>query len=165
MKTKPIHLIVIAAFAVVSMAAVSLPREARPYPPPNVGDEIAMDNNWTILPKGDIYEVGASKLDWSSIREMSPLGYEKLTEAGARAYTGAYYSCPVGKTPYLLRAVYRTGNGPGQFRAERNGTSIAIVFGDMPTIPPESSKYEWSAVVVNLDFTPDAVYTAVSGFQ
>src|ERR1019366_1862623 len=107
MKTKPIHLIVIAAFAVVSMAAVSLPREARPYPPPNVGDEIAMDNNWTILPKGDIYEVGASKLDWSSIREMSPLGYEKLTEAGARAYTGAYYSCPVGKTPYLLRAVYR----------------------------------------------------------
>ncbi len=164
MKTKPIHLIVIAAFAVVSMAAVSIPREARPYPPPDVG-EIAMDKSWTILPKGDVYEVGASKLDWSSIRETSPSAYQKLTEAVARAYTGAYYSCPTGKTPYLVRAVYRTGNGPGQFRAERNGTSIAIVFGDMPTIPRQSSKYEWSAVVVNLDFTPDAVYTAVSEFQ
>jgi hypothetical protein len=165
MKTKPIHLIVIAASAVASMAAVSSPEEARPYPPPDAGREIAMNKNWTILPKADLYEVGASKLDVSSIREMSPTGYRKLAQAAAMGYTGAYYSCPPGKTPYLVRAVYRTGNGPGQFRAERNGVSVAIVFGDWPTLPPESAKYQWSAVVVNLDFTPDAVYTAVSGFQ
>ena len=61
--------------------------------------------------------------------------------------------------------MYRTGNGPGKFRAERNGDSVAIVFGDMPKLPPKTAKYEWSAVVVNLDFTPDSVYTTVSGFQ
>src|ERR1039458_6120086 len=48
--------------------------------------------------------------------EMSPSAYQKLTKSEARAYTGVYYSCPPGKTPFLVRAVYRTGNGPGQFQ-------------------------------------------------
>jgi hypothetical protein len=104
-------------------------------------------------------------MDWSSIRDLPPSGCRKLSTSEAKSHIGAYYSCSPGKTPYLIRAVYRTGNGPGHFRAERKGDSVAIVFGDMPKPPPKTAKYEWSAVVVNLDFTPDSVYTTISGFQ
>ena len=121
--------------------------------------------SWKILPKEDVYEVGASKMDWSSIRDLPASGFRKLSAAEAKAYTGAYYSCSADKTPYLIRAVFRTESRPGQFRGEPNGNSVTIVFGDTPTLPPHTTKFEWSAVVVNLDFTPVSVYTTVSGFQ
>ena len=99
MKTKYLYPVGVAALAVISLAAMSTPREVRPYPPPNVGDEIAADPKWKILPREEVYEVGRSKIDWSSIRDLPPSGYRKLTQARAKGYTGAYYVCPPGKTP------------------------------------------------------------------
>jgi len=165
MKTKLICLLSTAIFAAVCMAAVSTSREAKPFPPPNTEDEIAHDPNWKILPKEDVYEVGHSKMNWSSIRDLPASGFRKLSTAQAKAYTGAYYSCPADKTPYLMTAVFPTKGGPGQFRAERNGDSVTIVFGGMPILISSATNYEQSAVVVNLDFTPFLVYTAVSSFQ
>jgi len=164
MKTKHIFLPLVPVVAILCIGALPGSQEPMPSLAPIGGSDIARDPSWKILPKEDVYEVGASKMELS-IRNLPASGYRKLTASAAKYYTGAYYSCPPGKTPYLVRAVYRTGNGPGQFRAERSGNDVAIVFGDMPTLPPPSAKFEWSAVVVNLDFTPDSAYTAVSGFQ
>jgi len=118
-----------------------------------------MDADWTILPRADVYEVGASKLDWSSVRDLPDAGFRKLTSAQASGYTGDYYQCPSGKTPYLIRAVY-CNPGLGRFRAERKGNSLAIVWGG--SIHSGSKVYERTAVIVNLDFTPDEIYTNVS---
>ena len=87
-------------------------------------------------------------MELSSIRDLSPEGYRKLSEAEAKSYTGAGYRCSPDKTPYLMRAVYRQGNGFG-FRAEHNGNNVAIVYQVLPILLAEPERYEWSAVVVN----------------
>jgi bla regulator protein blaR1 len=136
------------------------PKLLRPAPH-KVGDIVA-DSDWSILPRPDVYEVGASKLDLSSIRELPPSGFRALKEPEAIHFTGAYYSCPSGKRPYLIRAVYAR-SGFGQFRAERRGSSLAIVWGAPLALQiARSGEYQSSAVVVNLDFTPDEVYTELS---
>jgi len=164
MKAKSVLFPLLPVIAILCIGALPGSQEPMPSLAPLGGSDIAMDPSWKILPKEDVYEVGASKMDWS-VRRLPASGYRKLSAQEAKLYTGAYYSCSPGKTPYWVRAVYRTGNIGGQFRAERNGDDVAIVFADWPMLQSTSSKFEWSAVVVNLDFTPNAVYTAVSGFQ
>jgi len=129
--------------------------------PRKVGD-IVRDPDWSILPRADIYEVGASRLDLSSIRSLPASGFRALKEPEAIYYTGDYYSCPSGKRPYLVRAVYGK-SGFGKFHAERRGDSLAIVWGDLMALQiARSGEYQGSAVVVNLDFTPDEVYAELS---
>jgi hypothetical protein len=144
------------------IGAESDPRRIQLRPAPHKGGDIVADSDWAILPRSDLYEVGASKLGLSSIRDLPESGFRVLKESGASHLTGAYYQCPSGKRPYLVRAVYGKG-GFGQFRAERRGSSLTIVWGDPLTLQiARSGEYQSSAVVVNLDFTPDEVYTEFS---
>jgi len=131
-------------------------------PAPHKWGDIVRDSDWSILPRTDLYELGASKLSLSSIRNLPASGFRKLTQAEATFFVGDYYSCPPGKSPYLVKAVY-SARGFGQFRAERHGSSLAIIWGTVrvPEINQDED-YRPSAVVVNLDFTPDEVYTELS---
>jgi hypothetical protein len=52
----------------------------------------------------------------------------------------------------------------GRFRAERNGKNLAIVFGTILN-QPVGRKFDTSAVIVNLDFTPDQIYTESSSID
>jgi len=135
--------------------------------PHKVGD-IATDRDWFILPRADLYEVGASKLGFSSIRDLPDLDFRKLTEPEAQYFLGTYYHCPLGKDPYLIRAVY-CKDELGGFRAERRGNSLAIIWGGLlgtfRSAMLDPDKYERSAVIVNLDFTPDEIYTEFSCVQ
>ncbi len=125
--------------------------------------DIVTDTDWAILPRADIYEVGASKLDWTIIQKLPEAGFIKLREPQAQGFLGTYYKCPGGKTPYLARAVYAKG-GFGRFRAERKGNSLAVVWGQAgPYREIKPDDYAESAVIVNLDFTPEEVYTELSG--
>jgi hypothetical protein len=131
-------------------------------PAPHGLGDIVGDASWAILPRSDIYEVGASRLELSSIRDLPAAGFREIKEPGAIAYTGDYYRCPAGKRPYLVRAVYGVG-GFGKFRAERRGNSLAIIWGDLMAFHIDRlENYRRSAVVVNLDFTPDEVYNEFS---
>ena len=115
--------------ALLCIGAQSPSGEVKPRPAPHKVGDIVTDSDWSILPRPDVYEVGASKLDLLSIRDLPPSGFRALKEPEAIHFTGAYYSCPSGKRPYLIRAVYAKG-GFGQFRAERRGSSLAIIWGD-----------------------------------
>jgi len=131
-------------------------------PPAHIIGDIAADPNWVILPRSDVYEVGASKLGLSSIRELSETGFRVLSEPEACHYTGQYYACPAGKRPYLMKAIYGKG-GFGQFRVERQGSKVSIVWADLMALQIQRKEaYRRTAVVVNLDFTPEEVYTEFS---
>jgi hypothetical protein len=147
--------------ALLCIGAQSPSVEVKLRPAPHKVGDIAADSDWSILPRLDVYEVGASKLDVASIRDLPPSGFRALKEPEAIEFTGAYYSCPSGKRPYLIRAVYAKG-GFGRFRAERRGSSLAIIWGDPLALQIARSGNQSSAVVVNLDFTPDEIYTEFS---
>ena len=133
------------------------------YPAWFSGD-IVFDADWFIMQRDDIFEVGASKLKWT-FNTLASTGIRKLTAEEVGHYAGHDYHCESGKTPFLIRAVYEK-DGPGGFRAERHGNSLAIVnHGHFPVLGSGSGEYEWTAVVVNLDFTPDEVYTEVSAWH
>jgi hypothetical protein len=136
-------------------------QSAQLHPTRDHGD-IAYDSTWEILPREEVWEVGASKLDTQLIRHLPGSGFQALSKNNAGFLAGRHYSCPANLHPYLIRAVYRKG-GTGQFRAERKGNKLAIVWADPTFIHPEEPdrprQYEESAVIVNLDFTPDEVFT------
>src|SRR5580765_2653238 len=91
--------------------------------------DIAYDPTWTILPRWEIWEVGASKLDTMLIRKLPETGFQALTEQNAKWLVGPNYSCPSNHHAYIVKAVYRKG-GAGQFRAERNGNKLVVVWAD-----------------------------------
>ena len=164
MKKTNVCLISTLVLAMLCLGADSRPDRVTLHPAPHKPGDIASDADWVILPRTGLYEIGASKLGISSIRELPDTGFRELTEQEARFYTGPYFQCPADKTPYLFRAVYRkNGFMRGQFRAERHGNSLAIVFCDGPGA--SSEECERTAVIINLDFTPDAVYTETSSFS
>lgn len=143
-------------------AAGSPVTTAQERPAPHKPGDIAMDANWSILPREDVYEVGASKLDLSTIRDLDRVGFRKLTRPEAEFYTGQYYQCPAGKAPYLVSAVYQPGV-VGRFHAERKAASLDIIFGGLAGMLGNDLRgCEKTAVVVNLDFTPDQTYCECS---
>jgi hypothetical protein len=153
------------------------PKESRPGPiaplalvgaqlhPTRDHGDIAYDPTWEILPRQEVWEVGASKLDAQLVRQLPDSGFRALTKNNAGFLAGRHYSCPTNLQPYLVKAVYRKG-GTGQFRAERNGNKLVIIWADWTFINPEEPgrprEYQESAVIVNLDFTPDEVFTEAS---
>jgi hypothetical protein len=145
-----------------------LPRTESPppqfHPAPHKPGDIVGDEDWSILPRSDVYEVGVSKLDSSIIQKLPEAGICKLNSPTASALSGPCYQCPTGKTPYLIRAMYAKGGFGGRFRPERHGSSLAVVWGELGVYREiNSSDYAESAVSANLDFTPDKVYTELSG--
>jgi hypothetical protein len=151
---------------ILSLLCVGADRDSvQPRPALHRTGAIETDTDWSILPRADVYEVGASKLGVSSVRNLPDSGFRKLRPEEAIGYTGEYYHCPPGKTPFLVRVIY-CKTGLGGFRAERNGGSLAIVnFGRLPIFNSHPEEYERSAVVVNLDFTPSEIYTEISGWR
>lgn len=105
----------------------------------------------------DVYEVVASKQDVSVNIDLKDRTFVKLTSDDASRHTGRYFRCPRGKTPYLVRAIYGYG-GTGRYVVERFGRKLHVLHGSLGT--------EWiankSALVVNLDFELEDVYTDVA---
>lgn len=121
---------------------------------PDVED--IQSGKYSDIPKTDIYEVTASKIDiaFSALQDTS---MSRLTPESAMWYTGYYYTCPPDKQPYLVRAVY--GNaGTGAFSLKRLGQDIMVLHRSLG----RSIIYQKSALVVNLDFQPDQVYIRVT---
>ena len=125
-------------------------------PAPRNVIEIAADPEWLIVPKTDIYEVVPSQMSSSLVRDIPEVGFKQLAVEQAKALTGHYYSCPSGKGAFLVRAVYTKGGLLGRLRVERKGNSLAVVWGTFGV--DSNTDLQLSALVVNLDFTPDEVY-------
>jgi hypothetical protein len=145
--------------------------QAQWRPAPKKSGDIASDSEWVIQPRTDIYEVIPSRMESSWIRDLPETGFKEITQQMARSATGHYYTCPSGKRPFLIRAVYSRGgvrSGIGGFRAERRGNSLAVIWVTLPILLSEhdfSQEPLQSAIVVNLDFTPDEIYNETSGFR
>jgi hypothetical protein len=132
-------------------------------PAPHAPGDIVGDRSWVILPRTDIYEVVPSRLTAALARKLPGAGFVELSELDARAYTGHYYSCSVGKRPFLVRAVHANDGFTGRFRLERNGNSVEVVWGCLGVYTEGNhGKLQETALVVNLDFTPDDVYLELS---
>jgi hypothetical protein len=125
-------------------------------PAPNFNES---DRNWVILPQTDIYEVGASQMLNRRVRDLPECGFKELTEGDAELLAGHHYSCPTGKHPFLLRALYGQ-EGFGSFRVERKENSLAVIWGSIPAIAHHG--IGGSALVVNLDSTPSQIYNQLS---
>jgi hypothetical protein len=108
------------------------------------------------LPATDLFEVVAS-MNGNAQFDLQKKSFIALSEAAARKLTGHYYSCPRGKRPYLVRAVAGFA-GTGKFHVYRIEQAVLISH--------ESLGRGWAtsrtALVLNLDFEPNAAYATVS---
>ena len=156
-----LSLLAIFVLSVLCIAAKTSTAGARWHPAPHKSGDIATDSEWVIQPATNIYEVVTSQSGTALIRDLPECGFKELSEAQARFATGHYYSRMHDSRPFLIRAVY--ASNAGRFRMERKGNSLAVVWeGLIPGIPSGSLKK--SALVVDLDFTPDAIYNEESAF-
>ena len=151
-------LLTVLILSLLCIGAQPDPAQVKWRPAPHKVGDIATDSDWVILPKTYIYEVVTSQMGISSVRDLPESGFKELREANARWCTGHYYTCPAGKRPFLIRAVY--ARRFGRLRVERQGNSLAVIWGSIPGT--SNRDLERSALVVNLDFTPDEVYNESS---
>jgi hypothetical protein len=121
-------------------------------PPP----EFAADEA-NAIPATDVFEVVASKVHVAIDRRLAPTPIVAVSETAAQYFTGAYYSCPRGKRPFLIRAVYGFG-GTGTFRVFKSGRSVWVIHQSLG----DGVVAHKSALVINLEFEPEHVYTTVS---
>ena len=105
---------------------------------------------------GNIYEVVASKVDVAVLGDLENQAFAAISRDDARWYTGAYFTCQEGKTPYLVRALYGHG-GTGTYVVSRDGRKLLVEHESLG----RSNRADKSALIVNLDFAPDAVFTVV----
>ncbi len=92
--------------------------------------------------------------------ELQKKQFVVLSEAQARKFTGIYYSCPKGKRPFLVRALFGYA-GTGAFYVYRSGREICVAHESLGTEFFSAR----SALVVNLDSEPTAIYVSVSIIQ
>jgi hypothetical protein len=152
MKTTILALLVLPPFCIG--AQPDTPQaEWRPAPDFNEGDR-----NWVILPQTDIYEVGASQMSNYRVRELPEWGFKELTVGEAEVLTGNHYSCPMGKRPFLVRALYGQ-EGIGSFRVERKENSLVVIWVCFPAITHHGIGE--SALVVNLEAAPNLELTPI----
>ena len=111
------------------------------------------------IPAADHYEVVAS-MRANAESELQKKQFVVLSEAQARKFTGPYYSCPNGKRPYLVRALFGFA-GTGAFYVYRSGQEICVSHESLGTEFVSAR----SALIVNLDFDPTAIYVTVSIIQ
>jgi hypothetical protein len=107
----------------------------------------------------DIFEVVASKLA-TAISDLNRQQFIPITEKEARYFTGHYYTCPAGKKPFLVRAIYAFG-GTGRFRATRIDQAVWILHESLG----DGESASKSALVLNLDFAPTSIYVTVSSVR
>ena len=151
MKT-PITLI--AVFAVTVATVLGSDGRGWVIRPPD--DKFGIDER-ARLDRADVFEVVASKLGLAVSSELAKKAIVEISEKAAANLTGAYYRCPKGKKPFLVRAVYSFG-GTGHFIVIRHGDSIWVEHQSLGTRPFD---YYRAALVVNLDFNPrDAFATS-----
>ena len=106
--------------------------------------------------EAETYEVVASKLHVAELRDLKDRGYIAITSEQAKYFTGPYFSCPRGKNPYLVRAVYGHG-GTGGYSVKREGRKLLV---EHDSLGRRNSANK-SALIVNLDFEPESMYTVV----
>lgn len=117
--------------------------------------EVEQSEKYLDIPQTDIYEVTASKIGFAFM-ELEQTSIFKLTPELAVWFTGHYYTCPPGKQPYLVRAVYGHA-GTGAFSLKRLEDNLLILHQSMG----HSTIYQKTALVVNLDYEPDQVFIRV----
>lgn len=122
------------------------------HPPP---DE--MFRGAEPIAESHVYEVVASKLDTAVWRELAEHAIVALTLTDPKWFTGPYFRCDPGRSPFLMRAVYGHG-GTGGYEVRRKGLSVLVRHGSLG----RSSPVNKSALVVCLDFEPTGLYTAIS---
>jgi hypothetical protein len=110
-------------------------------------------NEWKELPKTDFYEVAVSRAGLAFSRELAEKPIMLIEPDTARDFTGPGYACPPGKKPWLVRAVFGHG-GTGHYTISRRGNELLIHHTSLGRTSPTNK----SAIIVNLDFTPTAVY-------
>lgn len=105
------------------------------------------------LDESDFYEVVTSKNDTAIVRDLKDQSFVKITPQIATYFTGHYFECPQRKTPYLIRAVFGNG-GTGRYVVKRMGRRLLVLHGSLGNYVANKS-----ALVVNLDFVPEAIFT------
>jgi hypothetical protein len=98
------------------------------------------------------FEIGTSR---GTIGALVDGSFAEITPQRALELTGPYYRCPEGSKPYLVRAVY--GHAGGRFVVTRDGRKLLVEHVSAGSSPISGK----SALIVNLDFKPEAVYTSV----
>ncbi len=111
---------------------------------------------YTDIPMTDIYEVTASKVALA-FTELEQASIVQLSPQSASWYTGHYYTCPPDKQAYLVRAVYAHA-GTGAFNLKRLEDDLLIIHQSLG----HSTIYQKSALVVNLDYTPEQLFIRVT---
>ena len=104
----------------------------------------------------DIFEVVASMRE-NAEAELQKIPLIPLSHAQARKFTGAYYSCPKGKRPYLIRALFGYG-GTGKFWVYQIKREIWVLHESLG----QDFTSTRTGLVVNLDFDPAKAYVTVS---
>jgi hypothetical protein len=115
---------------------------------------------WQDIDENNTYEVVASAKDLlisPYVRGLHDKSFVKVTPDDARRFTGHYYRCPEGKTPYLVRAAY-SNSVWGRFEVQRSGRKILIGHSSLG----RSFQAYKTAFILNLDFEPEELYVAVS---
>lgn len=113
-------------------------------------------DDWEAFPEADIYEVVHSKFELA-IDRLSKEQYVPIEEIVARYFTGKYFKHFPKKKSYLVRAVYGHG-GTGSYTVSRHGNDLLIEHSSLG----HEVIYHKSALLLNLDFTPEQVYIACS---
>jgi hypothetical protein len=146
-----LFLFVLALVAWVAPAFPATPDSWIAEPPPSIAF-----GKHDVISAGDIYEVVAS-LRGNAEAELQKIPLIPLSHAQARKFTGAYYSCPKGKRPYLVRALFGSG-GTGKFWVYQIKREIWVLHEFLG----QDITLARTALVLNLDFDPAKAYVTVS---
>jgi hypothetical protein len=149
---KRLLLLIVCAYALVACTAAT-PQSGKAWlnaPPANLDTKSALP-----IGSADIYEVVASKAPWA-LDLLKDKSSAPLTAESAPTFAGSHYVASAGMSPYLVRAVY--GNGAtGAYQVSRLGNDLVILHQSMGHSTPANA----SALVLNLDFAPQHIYTVV----
>lgn len=113
-------------------------------------------DDWKALPDVDIYEVVLSKSE-VAIGRLSKEQYISIEKNVAQYFSGKYFKHLPNKKSYLVRAVYGHG-GTGSYTVSRHGNDLLIEHSSLG----HEVMYHKSALLLNLDFTPQEIYIVCS---
>jgi hypothetical protein len=114
----------------------------------------------TPIADTDIYEVVASKEIAAVMGYLQKKAFVEISEDTAKFYTGHYFKRKPGQGTYLVRAVNANG-GTGKYMVFRKGDSLVVSQGSLG----KAGQPGKSALIVNLNFKPDKVYTSAGSAE
>jgi hypothetical protein len=148
---RAVFLFVLASIASAAPTTAAKPDPWTAEPPPAISF-----GKHDAIPADDIFEVVASMRE-DAVTELQKIPLIPLSDAQARKFTGAYYLCPKGKRPFLVRALYGFA-GTGKFWVYRIKREIWVLHESLG----REFASQRTALVVNLDFDPAKAYVTVS---